>query len=161
LIPIIFQDVTGNSVFRPKTSDVSTFTFDLTIKWTRVAAENRVGRVTVNRDIFFFCLTEDFEIVIPFIIDLFTIIVVLFCFVCKCLFLMFRIPGKFKGQCEVLHSWSIYHLSCLFHLLRPSWSWSRMVVEFYNYLCNRCLPPLKLWVRTPFMVRCTRYNIMW
>jgi hypothetical protein len=74
---------------------------------------------------------------------------------------MFRIPGKFKGQCEVLHSWSIYHLSCLFHLLRPSWSWSRMVVEFYNYLCNRCLPPLKLWVRTPFMVRCTRYNIMW
>jgi len=30
----------------------------------------------------------------------------------------------------------------------------------FNYLCNQCLPPLKLWVRTPFMVRFTRYNIM-
>jgi acyl-CoA reductase-like NAD-dependent aldehyde dehydrogenase len=37
------------------------FTFDLPIKWTRwtrVAAENRVGRVTVNRHIFFFGLIE-------------------------------------------------------------------------------------------------------
>jgi len=42
----------------------------------------------------------------------------------------------------------------------PSWWWSygRWI---YNYLCNQCLSPLKLWVRTPFMVRCTRYNIMW
>ena len=56
LMPIIFQDVTGNSFFRPKISDVSTFTFDLPIKWTRVAAENRVGRVTVNRHIFYFGL---------------------------------------------------------------------------------------------------------
>jgi hypothetical protein len=32
LMPIIFQDVTGNSFFRPKISDVSTFTFDLSIK---------------------------------------------------------------------------------------------------------------------------------
>jgi hypothetical protein len=56
LMPIIFQDVTGNSFFRPKISDVSTFTFDLSIKWTRVAAENRVGRVTVNRHIFYFGL---------------------------------------------------------------------------------------------------------
>jgi hypothetical protein len=31
----------------------------------------------------------------------------------------------------------------------------------YNYMCNQCLSPLKLWVRTPFMARCTRYNIMW
>ena len=31
----------------------------------------------------------------------------------------------------------------------------------YNYLCNQYLSPLKLWVRTPFMVRCTWYNIMW
>ena len=30
----------------------------------------------------------------------------------------------------------------------------------YNYLCNQCLSPLKLWVRTPFMMRFTRYNIM-
>ena len=41
--------------------------------------------------------------------------------------------------------------------------------SFYNILkscnavvlCNQCLSPLKLWVRTPFMAKCTPYNIMW
>jgi len=42
----------------------------------------------------------------------------------------------------------------------PSWSWSYSS-WIYNYLCNHCLSPLKLWIRTPFMARCTRYNIMW
>ena len=27
-------------------------------------------------------------------------------------------------------------------------------------MCNQCLSPWKLWVRIPFMVRCTRYNII-
>jgi len=40
----------------------------------------------------------------------------------------------------------------------PSWSYGSWI---YNYLCNQCLSLLKLWVRTPFMTRCTRYNIMW
>jgi hypothetical protein len=31
----------------------------------------------------------------------------------------------------------------------------------YNYQCNQCLSPLKLWVGIPLMVRCTQYNIMW
>ena len=48
-----FSGYNRKQFFRPKISDVSTFTFDLPIKWTRVAAENRVGRVTVNRHIFF------------------------------------------------------------------------------------------------------------
>ena len=43
-------------------------------------------------------------------------------------------------------------------MLRLSWllsygSW------IYNYLCNQCLSPLMLGVRT--MTRCTWYNIMW
>ena len=42
--------------------------------------------------------------------------------------------------------------------LWPPWSYSRWI---YDYLCNQCLSPLKLWVRTPFMARCTRYDIMW
>jgi len=42
----------------------------------------------------------------------------------------------------------------------PSWSWS-YDSWIYNYLCNQCLSPIKLWVWTPFMVRCTQYNIMW
>jgi len=31
----------------------------------------------------------------------------------------------------------------------------------YNFLCNQCLSPLKLSVRTKFMARCTQYNIIW
>jgi hypothetical protein len=42
----------------------------------------------------------------------------------------------------------------------PSWSWS-YGSWIYNYLCNQCLPPQKLWIRIPFMARCTLYNIMW
>jgi len=42
-----------------------------------------------------------------------------------------------------------------------SWWWS-YDSWIYNYQCNGCcLSPLKLCVRTPFMVRCTGYNIMW
>ena len=31
----------------------------------------------------------------------------------------------------------------------------------YNYLCNQCLSPLKLWGRIMLMARCTRYSMMW
>jgi hypothetical protein len=44
------------------------------------------------------------------------------------------------------------------HIMEPSWSYGSWI---YNYMCNHCLSPLKLWVWTPFMARCTRYNIMW
>jgi len=37
----------------------------------------------------------------------------------------------------------------------PQWSWS-YGSWIYNYLCNQCLSPLKVWVQTPFMARCTR-----
>ena len=40
------------------------------------------------------------------------------------------------------------------------WSWS-YGSWIYNYLCNQCLSPLKLWVRIMLMVRCTWYNILW
>ena len=48
--------------------------------------------------------------------------------------------------------WDIY--------LGPSWSWS-FGSWIDNYLWNERLSPSELWVRTSFMVRCTRYNIMW
>ena len=48
-------------------------------------------------------------------------------------------PGNGQGQ---LWSW-----------LYGSW--------IYNYLCNQCLSPLKLWFRTPFMSMRTRYIILW
>jgi hypothetical protein len=40
----------------------------------------------------------------------------------------------------------------------PLWSYGSW---FHKYLCNQCLSPLMLWVRTPFMGRCTWYNILW
>jgi hypothetical protein len=38
----------------------------------------------------------------------------------------------------------------MFPLFR-SWSYGSWI---YNYMCNQCLSPLKLWFRTPFMARC-------
>jgi hypothetical protein len=46
------------------------------------------------------------------------------------------------------------------YLWKESLPWS-YGCWIYNYLCNQCLWPLKLWVRIPFMSKCTRYNIMW
>jgi hypothetical protein len=40
------------------------------------------------------------------------------------------------------------------------WSWS-YGSWIYNYQYNQCLSPLKLWIRTPLMARCTQYNTMW
>jgi hypothetical protein len=37
-----------------------------------------------------------------------------------------------------------------------SWPWS-----YDSCIYNQCHIPLMLWFRTPFMARCTRYNIMW
>ena len=48
---------------------------------------------------------------------------------------------------------SIKQLPFILTELEPSWSYGSWI---YNYLCNRCLSPLKLWVWTPFMARCTR-----
>jgi hypothetical protein len=44
-------------------------------------------------------------------------------------------------------------------VLGPSWPWSygRWI---YNNLCNQWVSLLKLWVQTPFMMRCNRYNII-
>jgi len=42
----------------------------------------------------------------------------------------------------------------------PSWSWS-YESWIHNYLFNQCLSPLTLWVRIPFIARCTWYKIMW
>ena len=40
-----------------------------------------------------------------------------------------------------------------------SWLWS-YGSWIYNYLCNQCLSPLKLWVRILLMAKFTRYNII-
>jgi hypothetical protein len=47
-------------------------------------------------------------------------------------------------------SWSLFYVIKLY------------IAEYVFFPKNVwCLSPLKLWVRTSFMARCTRYNIMW
>jgi len=50
-------------------------------------------------------------------------------------------------------------LSPSLYIQNVKWSWS-YGSWIYNYLYNQCLSPLKLRVRTPFMTRGTRYNII-
>jgi hypothetical protein len=52
------------------------------------------------------------------------------------------------------------HEYCTIQYIPGVWSWT-CGSWIYIYLCNQCLPTLKLWVRILFMARCTRYNIMW
>jgi hypothetical protein len=57
-------------------------------------------------------------------------------------------------SCVSPHHW---HLSYLLYFVRwgSSWSWS-YGSWILNYLYNQCLSLPMLWVRTPFMARCTR-----
>jgi len=59
----------------------------------------------------------------------------------------------------ILYQTYLYALNSL-RRRGPTWSWS-YGSWIYNYLCNQCLSPLKLWVWTLFMSRSTWYNIMW
>ena len=55
---------------------------------------------------------------------------------------------------------SKFYSSCfLIYTSEPSWSWW-YGSWIYNYLCNLCLLPLKLWVQIPLMARCSWYNFM-
>jgi len=67
------------------------------------------------------------------------------------LFVSFTDVTKIVQQCNqyVLHT-LLEGPSC-------SWSYDSWI---YNYMCNQCLSPLKLWVRAPFMARCIQYNVI-
>ena len=58
---------------------------------------------------------------------------------------------------------SIYKmLPYFFARYRFQWEFWLYTGYFDWNIIKRCrFPPLKLWVRTQFMARCTRYNIMW
>ena len=60
---------------------------------------------------------------------------------------------------------SVWRLVFQFFIFHPIYKWSLWSWSYgswiYNYLCNQCLSPLKVWVLTSFKARCTRYNIMW
>ena len=73
------------------------------------------------------------------------------CALVLCLFAFLK-----ECLCSVFNHCSLYEHT----LLESSWSWS-YGSRTYNYLCNQCLSPLKWWVRTSFIERCTRCHIMW
>jgi len=62
------------------------------------------------------------------------------CDCCNCIFYL-------KCTCIFLHEMLPLHT-----FKRTSWSCS-YGSWIYNYLCNQCLSPLKLWVQTPFTER--------
>jgi hypothetical protein len=73
-------------------------------------------------------------------------------------------------KCHILPCFSPGNLFCKMIYLRKSLIltnskgplWSRLYGSWiYNYLSNQYLSPLELYIRTPFMARCTPYNIMW
>ena len=86
--------------------------------------------------------------------------------------LKLTIISKFIFNCQIrLQLTMLYNLPVTVKI-NVNWSFTmrgrcgrhRMVVGFTTttmYLCNQYLSPLKLWVGTPFIARCTRYNIMW
>jgi hypothetical protein len=70
------------------------------------------------------------------------------------------VPIRIKLGLRNVHWMARYCKNFPWLVLGPSWSWS-YGSWIYNYLWNQFLSPLKLWVRTLFMARHTRYNIMW
>jgi hypothetical protein len=67
--------------------------------------------------------------------------------------LTLRYVYYFKLCLCCLLGWDIlflFTMACFYFVLckGPLWSWS-YGSWLYNYLCNRCLSPLTLWVRTP------------
>ena len=60
--------------------------------------------------------------------------------------------GKFLGLSTINFTFLYWSVSLAF--IWPSWLWS-YGSWIYNYIYNRCLSPLMLWVRLPLRARCT------
>ena len=69
-------------------------------------------------------------------------------------FFVFQFIAKPQVQVEIINA-SLRYIC--FH----KWSWS-YGSWIYNYMCNQCISPFKLWVRIQLIIvtRCSRYNVM-
>jgi hypothetical protein len=71
---------------------------------------------------------------------------------------MMILLGTNSTSVLVLIKWLYQHVICFRSIFLRSgqsspWSYGSWI---YNYLCNMCPSPLKLWVWAPFMARCSR-----
>ena len=60
---------------------------------------------------------------------------------------------------KINHYLYVVYIVWYYQIIYFTWTWS-YGSWIFNYLCNQCLSPVT-WVRTLFMARCTRCNIMW
>ena len=73
----------------------------------------------------------------------------------------------FSHNLSLLEPDLMFHLHLVFGLSPCGMGVAMVMIVWwliYNYLCNQCLSPLKLWVWIqfmPIMARCIRFNIMW
>ena len=59
-----------------------------------------------------------------------------------------------RSECKYILYLPTMYVYCVYPVISkaPGWSWSWSYGSWiYNYLCNQCLLPLKLWVRIPFI----------
>ena len=63
------------------------------------------------------------------------------------------------GVCSLLSILNISHLDLLLWKQEPSWSWW-YDSWIYNYLCTKCLSPLKLWVQIPLIVYSIQHYVI-
>jgi len=121
------------------------------------------GSVVLVRDLFCFVLFNlDFYISLNFNSD--SILLLVFgywyeiCCVCFwCLTPIWKIIQLYTGgqlywwikaKCPQKTTDVVFNVHCLFPTEWPSWSCSHGS-WIYNYQCNQCISPLKLWVRIP------------
>ena len=75
----------------------------------------------------------------------------------------FSIFSQRQSKCIASVIPSLYHFCIIlvYFWYFSEYFWGPYGSWINNYLCKQFLSPQKLWVRTLFLARCTRYNIMW
>jgi hypothetical protein len=72
--------------------------------------------------------------------------------------------GQFNWWSKPKYPWENHlHFASQWQTLSPlghSWLWS-YGSWIYNYLCNQCISPLKLWVQILLMARCNKTKNSW
>ena len=122
---------------------------------------NMKNKKAKNVGFFLFCFFfANFIFILPVLISWYFLYNTIFALSPMKFFFLF--DNKTNQKYYIIVETNIFLYSVWFIQIKkgPSWSWL-YGSWIYIYLCNQCLSPLILWVRTSLMTRCTRYNIVW